>query len=797
MARGTRGGSKPRRTLRRRAEEGEERLRAVLTAAGAGFWERDLRTNANIWSDGLWDLYGLKRGEVTPSYEAWLGAVHPEDRARADQASRGAAERGADLSHDYRVLGPDGAVRWLSSRGHPVRNRAGELVRYRGIVFDVTELKRAAELAREKDANDALRQAVEQLPIGVLVVEEGRGATLRVVTFNSAYQRIVGAPVERQSDMERLPYQVYLADRQTLVSAGDLPGPRALRDGDVVRDVRLHVHRSDGTWRAISASAAPTGQGAPGAPRRAVVVMLDVTEREEAEEALRASEARFRDVVASAGEYVFEIDASGNLTYISDAVTSILGHRPEELVGRGAFAMAEMEQLGQGGAVLADALATGVPFSHFQHIARHSSGRPVWLDVSAVPIPGRDGAVRGYRGTAMDVTYRHQAEVEQARLQAQLAQAQKMEVVGRLAGGVAHDFNNLLTVILSCGLELRDTLRQGVPADPELASDVLSAAQRAADLTGQLLAFARKQVVSPEVVDLNDVLRQARKLLGRVIGEDVHVSQQLAEGLWPVLCDRGLVSQVIMNLAVNARDAMPTGGTLTFSTENLTFGPGDPLPDPEAAPGRYVALVVRDTGAGMVPEVLEHVFEPFFTTKEAGVGTGLGLATVYGIVKQSGGFVSVRSAPGDGTLFQVLLPATTPAPAAPAREPSPARGGTETILVVEDEPKVREIIVRVLRSAGYQVLEAASGAEAVDRERLTPGPIHLLLTDVVMPGLGGREAAERILAGRPRTRVLYVSGYTRDAISRRGVLDEGVSFLAKPFKPDDLLQRVRTVLDAG
>jgi two-component system, cell cycle sensor histidine kinase and response regulator CckA len=796
MARGTRGGSKPRRTLRRRAEEGEERLRAVLTAAGAGYWERDLRTNANIWSDGLWALYGLPKGAVTPSYEAWLDAVHPEDRARANRASLEASARGVELSHDYRVLRADGTVRWLSSRGQPVRNRAGELVRYRGIVFDVTELKRAAELAREKDASDALHQAVEQLPIGVLVVEEGPGGAPRLVTSNAAYQRIVGAPVELQAELVLPPFQVFLADRQTQVPTGELPGPRALRDGEVVRDVRLHVRRADGSWRVISASAAPAGRSAPGAPRRAVVVMLDVTEREEVEEALRVSEARFRDVVASAGEYVFEVDRSGVVTYVSEAVKTVLGHSPEELIGTDSFLLVGEEQQGEAARRFERSMKDAVPVSHLQLVVRHRSGRPVWIDVSVVPILGREGSVTGHRGTAMDVTYRHTAELEQARLQAQLAQAQKMEVVGRLAGGVAHDFNNLLTVILSCGLELRDHLLDGAPTDPELASDVLSAAQRAADLTGQLLAFARKQVVSPEVLDLNDVLRQARKLLGRVIGEDVHVGQQLAEGLWPVLCDRGLVSQVIMNLAVNARDAMPTGGTLTFTTSNLALSPGDPLLDPEAVPGRYVALEVRDTGAGMAPEVQEHVFEPFFTTKEAGVGTGLGLATVYGIVRQSGGFVAVRSAPGEGTAFQVLLPATTPAPAAPVREPSRARGGSETILVVEDEPKVREIIVRTLRSAGYRVLEAASGAEAVDRERLEPAPIHLLLTDVVMPGLDGREAAERILASRPRTRVLYVSGYTRDAISRRGVLDEGVSFLAKPFKPDQLLQRVRAVLDA-
>jgi signal transduction histidine kinase/ActR/RegA family two-component response regulator len=405
------------------------------------------------------------------------------------------------------------------------------------------------------------------------------------------------------------------------------------------------------------------------------------------------------------------------------------------------------------------------------------------------------GAVLGLHNSQRRRADRRRQEEARRTLQVQAAESQKLESIGRLAGGVAHDFNNLLTVILSCGLELRDTLRDGTPGDPELASDVLTAAQRAAELTGQLLAFARKQVISPEVVDLNDVLRQAHKLLGRVIGEDIRLCEELAEGLWPVRCDRGLIGQVIMNLAVNARDAMPTGGTLTLSTANLSLAPGDPLPEPELTPGRYVVLGIRDTGPGMLPEVLEHLFEPFFTTKGAGRGTGLGLATVYGIVKQSGGFVTVRSAPGEGTWFEVLLPATTPSRSEPARERARASGGSETILVVEDEPKVREIVVRALRSAGYRVLEAASGAEAVERERHTAEPIHLLLTDVVMPGLDGREAAERILAKRPGTRVLYVSGYTRDAINRHGVLDDGIDFISKPFTPDALRARVREVLD--
>jgi signal transduction histidine kinase/CheY-like chemotaxis protein len=387
-----------------------------------------------------------------------------------------------------------------------------------------------------------------------------------------------------------------------------------------------------------------------------------------------------------------------------------------------------------------------------------------------------------------------QAE-SRAAVQARLEQSHRLESIGRLAGGVAHDFNNLLTVILGVAEETRDEARRGRAPAPGALDEMVAAAHRAADLTRQLLAFARRQIVAPVVLDVNEQLRNSEKLLRRVIGEDVRIVLDLQPHPWPVRCDPGLLGQVVLNLAVNARDAMPDGGTLTVTTRNVTVAPGDAVPDAEVVPGDYVRLAVEDTGTGMAPEVLGHIFEPFYTTKETGKGTGLGLATVYGIVKQSGAFMDVRSTPGEGSAFAILFPRQAAEAARAAAGEKGGTGGVEAILVVEDDPAVRKAMGQALRAGGYRVRTATGAREAVEVATAEPGGIHLLLTDVIMPGDGGREVARRVLAACPDVRVLYVSGYTDDAISRKGVLEEGSEFLSKPFTPEILRARVREILD--
>jgi two-component system cell cycle sensor histidine kinase/response regulator CckA len=413
-------------------------------------------------------------------------------------------------------------------------------------------------------------------------------------------------------------------------------------------------------------------------------------------------------------------------------------------------------------------------------------GTTVPVEISASPFP--DGGVTAIQAVCRDIS-------ERKKLEEQYRQAQKMEAVGRLAGGVAHDFNNLLTIISGYSELLVSRFAADDPTRG-LIQEIHKAGERAALLTRQLLTFSRKAVVEPRVLDLNAVVIDTERMLRRLIGEDLSVTTVLDPALARVKVDAGQIEQVLMNLAVNARDAMPRGGKLTIETANVELDENYARLHPEARPGRYVLLAVSDTGCGMDEATQARVFEPFFTTKGPGKGTGLGLATVYGIVKQGGGHVGVYSELGRGTTFKVYLPpAAEPAAGKVLPGPRAARHGTETILLVEDEDAVRGITRLALQMHGYTVLEARNGREALGVCERHPGPIHLLITDVVMPDMGGREVAERLTGRQPGLRMLYLLGYTDDAVVRHGVLEAEVAFLQKPFTPAALAAKVRDVLD--
>jgi signal transduction histidine kinase len=419
---------------------------------------------------------------------------------------------------------------------------------------------------------------------------------------------------------------------------------------------------------------------------------------------------------------------------------------------------------------------------------RRKDGTIIDVEITrnTLTLAGRPAAL----AMAHDVTKRKSVET-------QLLQAQKMEAVGRLAGGIAHDFNNLLTVILGSS----DLLLEGLRVDHQSRADledIHKAGQRAAALTRQLLAFSRQQVLTPQVLDLNALIADLEKMLRRLIGEDIEFRTVLAADLGAVRADPGQLEQVIMNLAVNARDAMPHGGKLTIETVNADLDDAYAQAHVPLVAGRYAMLAVSDTGIGMDTQVKAHIFEPFFTTKEKGKGTGLGLATVYGIVKQTDGYIWVYSEPGQGTSFKIYLPRAAAAAEPPAPKPlAPASlAGSETVLLAEDEAAVRNFTRRVLAAHGYTVLTAADGQEALHLAERHAGPIHLLLTDVVMPNMGGRELAERLVAARHEMKVLYLSGYTDDAIVHHGVLEPGIAFLQKPFTLQGLARKLREVLDA-
>lgn len=523
----------------------------------------------------------------------------------------------------------------------------------------------------------------------------------------------------------------------------------------------------------------------------------DITERKRSEEALRESEERYRTILENIEDGYYEVDLPGNFTFFNDSLCKMLGYSRDELLGTGNDRYTDQENRKKLFQAFNSVYRTGEPVKGFDWEVIRKDGKRVYGEVSVSLIRSSTGEPIGFRGIARDITERKRAEKEMAALQEQLIQSQKMEAVGRLAGGVAHDFNNLLTVIKGyTQLSLLD-LKENNPLWENI-QEIQKATERATNLTRQLLAFSRRQILDPKVLDLNSLLRDTEKMLRRMIGEDIELVTRLSEGLGRVKIDPGQFEQVILNLAVNARDAMPSGGKFTIETANAQSDEGYALTHLGLIPGHYVRLSVSDTGVGMSREVQEKAFDPFFTTKEKGKGTGLGLSTVHGIVTQSGGKIWVYSEPGHGTTFKIYFPAIEEAldTLNVKNETDSLPRGSETILLVEDEPSVRDLANRLLKQQGYKVLEAAIGEEALRlAQDITGERIHLLLTDVVLPQMSGKELADRLKTFRPDIKVLYTSGYTDYAVVHQGILNSGTHFLQKPFSLKALSQKVREALD--
>jgi len=507
-----------------------------------------------------------------------------------------------------------------------------------------------------------------------------------------------------------------------------------------------------------------------------------------AQEGLRRSESNFRSLVTHAPYGICRCDARGHLVEVNPALVQSLGYEAaSDFIGRN---LSTLYANGQDWFALADYLRTHAEFHELTAEWTRKDGTATAMRLSGRAISDESNNVT-FEIYTEDVT-------ERRALEQQLRQSQKMEAIGRLAGGIAHDFNNLLMVISGYSEFLLDRLGP----DPELrgpAQEISSASERATSLTRQLLAFSRKQMLTPKVIDLNGVVTENLKMLTRLIGEDIDLVMIPASELGPVKADPGQIEQVIMNLAVNARDAMPHGGRLTIETANVTLDEAYARMHAPVQPGDYTMLAITDTGVGMDNETQSRIFEPFFTTKGM-KGTGLGLSTVYGIVKQSGGYIWVYSELGKGTSFKIYLPHVTTDEAGMVEQPvvtsaTPTETPRETILVVEDELNLRRLTRQFLDNQGYTVLEAADGAAAVQICVANQGTIHLLLTDVVMPGMNGRELAQRVSEIRPNMKVLYMSGYTENAIGQNGTLDAGIKLLQKPFTLHALKATVREVLD--
>ena len=616
----------------------------------------------------------------------------------------------------------------------------------------------------------------EKAPIAIFVVDR----ELRYVRVNETAAALNGLPVAAHIG-RRMP--------ELLPALAETVAPlvaRILESGEPI--AALEVCSDDP--RAPGRKAWFLGSGYPvqvaGQTAGVGIVAIEITARKETERALRESEARFRQLAENvpAVFWLGEIDPPRAI-YVSPGFERIFGRSPESHYADPVAFFEAVHPEDRGRLRRAQ---TSLPHEGWDLEFRvvHTDGSVRWVHDRAFPVPEVPGSPRRVAGITSDVTA-HKL------LEEQLRQAQKMESLGRLAGGMAHDFNNLMTAVLGHVSFAAAALPETHESREEL-DQIREAALRASELTRQLLAFARRQLVAPRVVDVNELVVSLDGMLRRLLGEDVELSTLLESAPLCARIDPSQLEQVLVNLAVNARDAMPAGGRLVLVTADASVREGR---HPALPAGRYVRVSVSDTGHGIAPELFEHLFEPFFTTKEAGRGTGLGLATCYGIVHQCGGHIEVESAPGAGTRFDVYLPRVEGPPSGvPAAAEARLPRGTETVLLVEDERSVRAVTLRILRAQGYQVLEAGDGVEALALAERHPGPIHLLVADVVMPRMGGIELAHSLRALRPETRVLHVSGHVDRAFFDGPVSAAGAVFLQKPFLPQTLARKVREVLDA-
>jgi two-component system cell cycle sensor histidine kinase/response regulator CckA len=629
-------------------------------------------------------------------------------------------------------------------------------------------------------ANDALGQSekryrdlVDQAPIGIMqTTPDGR-----FLAVNAAFARMLGYDSPEQV--------LRLNASETYADALDRIGIlEAFHRTGSVSGLEMRVKKRDGTpiWIRSDGRAV---RGVDGEVERYEVFVVDIQDQRGAVEALKASEERYHALMEHAQDAIFVNDENGVVQEVNGAAERLVGATRAEIVGRNFLDTLPADDREQVLAEFRETLVHGrsLELREVRIQRRDGSIVPAEVTASVVEIGGKPFVVALLR----DVSERN-TMAEQLRL------AQKMEAIGQLAGGVAHDFNNLLTVILGYSQLLAANLRDQ-PEDFSAIEEIRKAGESAAALTGQLLAFSRKQILEPRVLDLNKVVQHIQGMLSRLIGEDIQIVFKLDPGLGSVRADAGQIEQVVMNLAVNARDAMPKGGHLSIETANVELDDTYSQSHVPVLPGLHVMLAVSDTGVGMDEATRSRIFEPFFTTKEKGKGTGLGLATVYGIVKQSGGYIWVYTEPGRGTTFKVYLPRINVPPDPPvvpevAERPTT---GEETILLVEDEHAVRALARKMLEARGYRVLEAADGGQAV--EIAGKESIDLLLTDMVLPGMGGREIAARIHVIHPSVKVLYTSGYTDDAIVRGGLMERGSAFLEKPFNPANLARKVREILD--
>jgi PAS domain S-box-containing protein len=770
-------------TERKRAEEtlrqSEEKFRQLSENVTDVFWisSADLKTIHYVSP-----AYALTWGRSTDSLYShphqWIEAILPAERQRVSAVFATLMGNISKVSVEYRIARPDGTVRWVHDRGFQVLDAAGKLVRLAGVASDITERKESEEtLQRQKNE---LRVLFDLTPAMICFKDTNN----RILRVNQRFAEVIGKTVEEIEGRSALQIhrgdeaaKFYVDDLEVIQSGAPKLGISETIKGPAGQEVWLQTDKvpmcdKDGVVVGI------------------VVMCQDVTERKRAEELLRL----LNSAVLQSREAILITDGQlaspgPRIVFVNPAFTRMTGYTEDEVIGKtprilqgprtDKVVLSRQRQL----------LESGEMFEG-EIINYRKDGTEFDLEWQTAPIRDAGGQVTHYLALQRDITARK-------RFEAKMFQSQKMETVGRLAGGVAHEFNSIMTAIIGQS----EILIGDLPEGSSLANSALEisrAATRAATLTQQLLAYGRKQFLQPKTLDLNKFIAGMDGVFRHLMGGGVQTQIICAPGLRAVKADAGQIEQVIVNMAMNARDAMPNGGNLTFETASVSFGEESLYSNPELRAGDYVMLAITDTGLGMSAEVKARVFEPFFSTKEVGQGTGLGLSTCYGIIKQSGGHISVYSEIARGSTFKIYLPQVEEEPevSTPSRGSPELPGGTETILLVEDDPALREMASTLLRRLGYTVYPAADGIEALSlKQQHGVGHIDLLFTDVVMPHMSGKELSDRIRASHPQTKILFTSAYTENAIIHQGIFSKGLTLLQKPFTPSALACKLREVLD--
>ena len=732
-------------------------------------------------------LAGHSPAEHYADARLWEKLTLPEDREPLAEVLDGL--KGSQEPVTVRWLCADGTVRWMELQTVPLPDEHGKPSGLAGVVRDVTEARNSeAELV---EATQRLGAHIDNSPLGIVEFDP----ELRIIRWSAAAERLFGWTAEeilgRAIGEMRW---VHAEDVESVrrESAGLMSGGRTrsmntnrnyTKDGRVVHCewYSSAIHDHEGRLMSV------------------LSLVLDVTQRKQAEEALRESAYWLRESQRASRIGTYVLDMRAGLWTSSETLDEIFGIEADyvrDIAGWQQLVHPD-ERIEMERYFLEDVAGRGQPFDREYRIVRKSDGEVRWVLGRGALVRDDTGTLIVMAGTIQDVTDRRQMEED-------LRQALKMESIGRLAGGLAHDFNNLLTVINGYSTLLAGSglLHRSLKASVD---EIRRAGERASALTQQMLAFSRRQLLQPKVLDLNGVVRETERMLVRLIGEDIRLETRLEKRLWPVKADEGQLGQVLLNLAANARDAMPDGGVLTIETRNVVVAESDG-PEAEGRKARpAVMLAVTDTGTGMDEVTRRHLFEPFYTTKPAGGGTGLGLSSVYGVVRQSGGWIEVESLQGEGTRFAVYLPQAeqeAEEESAPAAARRMEEGGGEMVLVVEDQESVRNLAARVLERLGYRVLQAENGEEALRMAGAGGEKISLLITDMVMPGMAGPALAKRLRAVRPALPVIYMSGYSDDMVAGRGLLEVPGLFLQKPFLLDEFAEKVREALrvrpeDAG